>query len=84
MSMALARRVPCLLTAEIKAERMGYCRDLLNFVKLKDINDLLDGLVTVDKTFLYQHDLEMKFQSLQWKKNVRNRSPRRRKIICLC
>ena len=77
MSMVSARRVPCLLTAEIKAKRMGFCRDLLNFVKLKDINDLLDGLVKVDKTCLYQYDLELKFQSLQWKKNLRNRPPRR-------
>ena len=65
MTKVAARWVARLLTAKMKEERIRSCKTLLEFVK--DNHNRFTRLVTLDETWLYQYDPEMKCQSKQWK-----------------
>ena len=65
MSKVTARWVPRLLTDEMKAERLRCSNTLLNHAN--DTPNFFDRLVTVDESWVYQYDPEMKYQSKEWR-----------------
>jgi len=56
--------VPKCLTADQKRQRSQSSEQHLEFFR-RDPNDFLSQLVTMDKTWLYQHDPEIKQQSME-------------------
>ena len=76
MSKIMARWVPRLLTDEMKTERLRCSRILLNHVK--DSPNFVDRLVTVDESWVYQYDPEIKYKSNEWRPSLEG-SPRKAK-----
>ena len=62
MGKVCAKEVPKDLTEEQKQGRVTICQDLL-----ERQNDILSRVITGDETWVYQYDLETKWQSSQWK-----------------
>ena len=65
MSKVCARWIPRLLTDEMKAERKRCSAMLLEH--FQSTPNFFDRLVTVDETWVYLYDPEMKYQSKEWK-----------------
>jgi len=61
-----ARWVPKCLNADQKRQWCQSSEQLLEFF-LRDPNDFLSRLVTMDETWLYHYDPETKQQSLEWR-----------------
>jgi len=58
--------VPKCLNADQKRQRCLSSEKLLDFFRC-DPNDFLSRLVTMDETWLYHYDPEIKQQSMQWR-----------------
>ena len=65
MSKVSARWVPRLLTDAMKQERKRCSAVLLEY--FETVPHFFDRLVTVDESWVYLYDPEMKYQSKQWK-----------------
>ena len=65
MSKVSAKWVPHLLTDAMKAERKRCSALLLDHVR--ETPNFFDWLVTVDESWVYLYDPEMKYQSMEWR-----------------
>jgi len=70
-----AKWVPKCLKADQKRQRCQSSEQLLEFLR-RDPNDFLSRLVTMDETWLYHYDAEIKQQSMKWRDSS---SPRLKK-----
>jgi len=61
-----AKWVPKCLNADQKHQRCQSSEQLLEFFR-RDPNDFLSRLVTMDETWLYHYDPEIKQQSMEWR-----------------
>ena len=75
MRKVCAKMVPRLLTEEQKAQQLNACRDILQ--QMEADKKLLENVITGDKSWVFQYDLETKCQSCQWKSVS---SPRPKKV----
>lgn len=66
MRRVCCRWVPRLLTPEQMQHRVSVCQDLLTRFG-GDSNELIDRIITVDESWMYHYDSELKQQSSQWK-----------------
>jgi len=64
-----AKWVPKCLNVDQKRQRCQYSEQVLEFF-LRDPNDFLSRLVTMDETWLYHYDPETKQQSMEWRHSV--------------
>ena len=74
MRKVCAKMVPKLLTPEQKEHRMRICADTLE--NIENDPNLLQNVITCDKTWIFQYDPETKRQSMHWKSPA---SPRKKK-----
>ena len=74
MQKVCAKMVLRLLTEEQKAQQLNACQDILQ--QMEAVEKLLENVITGDKPWVFQYDLETKQQSHQWKSVS---SPRPRK-----
>jgi hypothetical protein len=69
------KSVPHSLTDEQKQWRLASCQDFIQ--TSQDNPSFHDCIVTVDESWVFQYDQEMKYQSMQWTSKL---SPRPKKF----
>ncbi len=77
LSLRCAKLVPNVLTPQHIVERFTHCRNMLN--RLRVTPSFIKKIVTMDESWIYQYDPELKRQASQWlkKEDPRPSHPRR-------
>ena len=79
MTKVCARWIPLVLTLEMREERKRCSTVFLEH--FRSTPHFFDRLVTVDETWVYLYDPEMKYQSMEWKL-PKEPSPKKVKASC--
>ncbi|KAJ8943718.1 hypothetical protein NQ318_012485 [Aromia moschata] len=74
MKKVCAKFVPKTFTPDQKLVRQQICSDFLE--RLDEDSELMENIITCDETWIFQHDVETKRQSMHWKTPA---SPRMKK-----